>query len=291
MIRAGNSSYSSVPHPFDTFPSFPSVFPHTLACGWLLQTLQLMGVAGRGSRSPRPPWRCRSSRGHPSTTYVPARCRRTVSSRDGSAHDPQTFQPKGDEITHQSSWIHAPSRISFRVGIIFTHMWLFPRDCRTWTCAESVWSKNCKCWWAQMINVSFNGSIESCQVLIKGNIRTVRRLVGGESSEKEWRQKSLLDGSIESPSANEMSEAEHLVLPALLFTARDSTSHHPDTILSSLLSFPSGVWTKSFLTIVALAPQIATMTLPGVVARKRTTWMKGECWVFFCCFFFILTAL
>lgn len=44
----------------------------------------------------------------------------------------------------------------------------------------------------------------------------------------------MLDGGIESPSANEMSEAEHLVLPALLFTARFSTSHHPDTILSFL---------------------------------------------------------
>lgn len=139
-----------------------------------------------------------------------------------------------------------------------------------------------------MINGSFNGGTESCQVLIKGNIRTVRRLVGGESSEKERRQKSLLDGSIESPSANEMSEAEHLVLPALLFTARYSTSHHPDTILSSLLSFPSGVWTMSFLTVVDLAPQIATMTLPGVVARKRTTWMKGECCFSFSFFLFSL---
>lgn len=44
----------------------------------------------------------------------------------------------------------------------------------------------------------------------------------------------MLDGSIESPSANEMSEGEHLVLPALLFTAKYSTSHHPNTIL-----FPS----------------------------------------------------
>lgn len=112
MIRAGSSSYSSVPHPFDTFPSFPfCVSVYALARGRLLQTLQLMGVAGRGSRSPHLPWRCRSSRGHPSTTYVPARCRRTASSRDGSAHAPQTFQPKGDEITHQSSRIHAPELI------------------------------------------------------------------------------------------------------------------------------------------------------------------------------------
>lgn len=95
---------------------------------------------------------------------------------------------------------------------------------------------------------------------------------------REWRQKSLLDGSFESPSANEMSEAEHLVLPALLFTAKYSTSHHPDTILSFLLSFPIGVWTMSFLIIVDLVLQIATMKLPGVVSRRRTTWMKGECW-------------
>lgn len=58
---------------------------------------------------------------------------------------------------------------------------------------------------------------------------------------REWRQKSLLDGSIESPSANEMSEAEHLVLPALLFTAKYSTSHHPDTILF----FPSFLFLRS----------------------------------------------
>lgn len=95
---------------------------------------------------------------------------------------------------------------------------------------------------------------------------------------REWRQKSLLDGSFESPSANEMSEAEHLVLPALLFTAKYSTSHHPDTILSFLLSLPLGVWTMSFLTIVDLVLRIATMKLPGGVARRRTIWMKGECW-------------
>lgn len=94
---------------------------------------------------------------------------------------------------------------------------------------------------------------------------------------REWRQKSLLDGSFESPSANEMSEAEHLVLPALLFTAKYSTSHHPDTILSFLLSLPLGVWTMSFLTIVDLVLRIATMK-PGGVARRRTIWMKGECW-------------
>lgn len=94
---------------------------------------------------------------------------------------------------------------------------------------------------------------------------------------REGRQRSLLDGSFESPSANETSEAEHLVLPALLFTAKYSTSHHPDTILSSLLSFPSGVWTMSFLTIDDLVLRIATMTPPGAVARRRTTWMKGEC--------------
>lgn len=35
-----------------------------------------------------------------------------------------------------------------------------------------------------MINVSFYRRTESCQVLIKGNIRLVRRLVGGESSER-----------------------------------------------------------------------------------------------------------
>lgn len=88
---------------------------------------------------------------------------------------------------------------------------------------------------------------------------------------REWRQKSLLDGSFESPSANEMSEAEHLVLPALLFTAEYSTSHHRDTILSFLLSFPLGVWTTNFLTIVDLVLQIAAVKVPGVVARRRTT--------------------
>lgn len=35
-----------------------------------------------------------------------------------------------------------------------------------------------------MINVHFYRGTESCQVLIKGNIRLVRRLVGGESSER-----------------------------------------------------------------------------------------------------------
>lgn len=86
-------SFQSLIHRFlDVFASM-----HVLAHGSLFQTLQLMGVAGRGNRSPRPPWRCRSSRWHPSTTYALAPCHRTASSRDGSAHAPQTFQPKGDE--------------------------------------------------------------------------------------------------------------------------------------------------------------------------------------------------
>lgn len=86
-------SFQSLIHRFlDVFASI-----HVLAHGSLFQTLQLMAVAGRGSRSPRPPWRCRSSRGRPSTTYALAPCHRTASSRDESAHAPQTFQPKGDE--------------------------------------------------------------------------------------------------------------------------------------------------------------------------------------------------
>lgn len=103
-------------------------------------------------------------------------------------------------------------------------------DCPIWPWIEGIWTNKCKHWWTQMMNVRFHQGTESCQVW---NIRLVRRLVGGERV-REWRQTSLLDGSFESPSANEMSEEEHLVLPALLFTAKYSTSHHPDTILSFL---------------------------------------------------------
>lgn len=76
------------------------------------------------------------------------------------------------------------------------------------------------------------------------------------------------------------------MLPALLFTAKYSSSHPPPPPPHPLLlpppppSSPSEVWTMSFLTIADLGPRTATMKLPGVVGRRRTTWTTGErcCW-------------
>lgn len=83
----------SITHPH---PSTHVCFYDFLRCGRSLPMLQQMGVAGRGSGSPHQPWRCPSSRGHPSTTYVPAQCRHTVRSTAESAHACPTFPPRGE---------------------------------------------------------------------------------------------------------------------------------------------------------------------------------------------------
>lgn len=60
-----------------------------------IPTQQRTGAAGRGSGSPRLPWRCRSSRGCRPITYVPVQSPHTARSRDESAHAHPTFPPRG----------------------------------------------------------------------------------------------------------------------------------------------------------------------------------------------------
>jgi len=74
------------------------IYIYIYMCLLPFPTQQQTGGAGRGSGSPRPPWRCRTSRGHPPCTFVPARSRRTARIRGGRGPGRPTFPPRGEIV-------------------------------------------------------------------------------------------------------------------------------------------------------------------------------------------------
>ena len=93
-------------------------------------TKQQMGVAGRGSGSLRPLWRCPSSRGRPAITSGPARCPLTARSRGGSAHGRPTSPPRGEAGQELLKKIVLSWFLLFRVctlmveGTYFKSLWI-----------------------------------------------------------------------------------------------------------------------------------------------------------------------